>query len=291
MKKQVAVIFITLSLGAFSWAQGTQDPFDVKKSREELEIMKGILNTTISFIAESDSQMNIQRNPNIDAFYLAGQGAVFVIPISSFRAVDLELSKALEATKQSLDELRYNLNLETLYDGSLILPAPPAPPAPPATPAPPNQTESPVSSQEYLKMQSEKQKAILEEARAKAAKSREEVSKKREEVLKQEKVMLEEYKARAEKRREEAQKRREKLLQSLADIKIHLIETLANYGDSLGTLQSDEYINLILNTDDPEGGRKKRFETISARKSWITDYKAGRSSLEDFKRKVVQYTQ
>jgi len=209
MKKQVAVIFITLSLGAFSWAQGTQDPFDVKKSREELEIMKGILNTTISFIAESDSQMNIQRNPNIDAFYLAGQGAVFVIPISSFRAVDLELSKALEATKQSLDELRYNLNLETLYDGSLILPAPPAPPAPPATPAPPNQTESPVSSQEYLKMQSEKQKAILEEARAKAAKSREEVSKKREEVLKQEKVMLEEYKARAEKRREEAQKTRE----------------------------------------------------------------------------------
>ena len=94
-----------------------------------------------------------------------------------------------------------------------------------------------------------------------------------------------------EKNREEEQKRREKLLQSLADIKIQLIETLANYGDSLTTVKSDERINLVLTTDGFEGRQKKRFDTISAQKSWITDYKAGRLSLEDFKQKVLQYTQ
>ena len=32
-----------------------------------------------------------------------------------------------------------------------------------------------------------------------------------------------------------------------------------------------------------------RTETLTVRKSWISDYKAGRLSLEEFKQKVLEY--
>lgn len=339
MKKQIAVILITLSLAAFSWAQGTNEYFDGKKSQEELEIMKGILNTTISLITQDNDQkgISIRRNPNIQAFYLAGQGAVFVIPISSSPSYNLELSRALDATRVSLNQLRDNLQFEILADGTMLTSAPPLPPAPPlpalppaprvealedgslvapAPPSPPALPESPIVDQEKLKAQIEKQRALMEEYREKveeyreqaerqreeaekmreemreeAERQREEAEKQREEMREAQKALAEEYRVRAEKSREEEQKRREKLLQSLADIKVHLIEALANYGDSLTTVQPNEYINLILNTQNLGGERNRRFDTISAQKSWITDYKAGRLSLEGFKQKVRQYTQ
>ena len=53
MKKHLAFILIILSLGVFSWAQGSKDLFDEKKSQTELEIMKGILSTTISHGAQN----------------------------------------------------------------------------------------------------------------------------------------------------------------------------------------------------------------------------------------------
>jgi hypothetical protein len=86
MKKQIFGILIILSLGVFSWAQGSNEFFDGKKCQEELEIMKGILKTKISFVDQNKSQTEISlwRNPSINAFYLAGQGAVFVIPISGY---------------------------------------------------------------------------------------------------------------------------------------------------------------------------------------------------------------
>ena len=79
--------------------------------------------------------------------------------------------------------------------------------------------------------------------------------------------------------------------------KYKLIETLANYGDSLTTVQSGEYINLIFTANNYTTGiystvsrRQATREVISARKSWITDYKAGKLSLDDFVNKVLRYT-
>jgi len=298
MKRQIAVILITLSLGTFSWAQGSNDLFDLKKSQEELEIMKGILSSTISFVTQDQNQRGISIRRDPQAFYLADQGAVFVIPISSFPSYNWEISRALDATRESLNELRYNLDYKTLDDGSMLVAAPPAPPAPPALPAPPappappvtlaipappspsEPPEEPLTSQEYRKVMEKE----LQEARVYIEKGREEALKKREELR-----ML--YQPRAEKSREEELKRREKLLQSLADIKVQLVEALANYGDSLTTVKSGEHINLVLTTQGFESRQNERFHTISAQKSWITDYKAGRLSLEDFKQKVRQYTQ
>ena len=83
MKKQIAGIIVMLFLGTFAWGQATKESFDIKKSKEELEIMKGILNTTLKFMAQN-SQIRL-RFSNSTAFYLTGQGVVFVIPTPEFR--------------------------------------------------------------------------------------------------------------------------------------------------------------------------------------------------------------
>ena len=96
------------------------------------------------------------------------------------------------------------------------------------------------------------------------------------------------------KNREEAAANQEKFIESLTGIRVFLTEALANYGDSLTQVKPGEYINLVLDTDsyDSNFGRMKtRHDVISAQKSWITDYKAGRISLENFKQKVLQYTE
>ena len=101
-----------------------------------------------------------------------------------------------------------------------------------------------------------------------------------------------EYQARIKKSREEAEANREKFLESLKEIRMPLIEALANYGDSLTTVKPGEYINLVLIDGHLRFGRMKtRHDIISAQKSWITDYKAGRLTLENFKQKVLQYTE
>ena len=57
---------------------------------------------------------------------------------------------------------------------------------------------------------------------------------------------MEEYRIVIKKSREEAAANQEKFLESLKEIRVHLIEALANYGDSLTQVKPGEYINLIL---------------------------------------------
>ena len=67
-----------------------------------------------------------------------------------------------------------------------------------------------------------------------------------------------------------------------------LVDILAKYGDSLSFVKPDEYINLVIYTPSlmDISGRQQRVDVISARKSWITDYKAGRMTLEEFREKI-----
>jgi hypothetical protein len=282
MKKPIVTLLIALSAAALLWAQGSKEPFDARKSREELEIMKGILNTTLSFVAQSvqqpagaSKQARIQspwRFSNITGFYLAGQGAVFVIPTSGLRAWNsADLSHIDLSHIEWSQDLREQIESAQRYAGTFAFPAPPPPPpgvaaapaAVPATPAP---------------------------AAAPAQVDREELRKR-----------VEELQAKTKKNREQAEAARENFLQNLAQIKIHLIEALANYGDSMTTVKPDEYINLVLAIDNTMqyrsattelvvGGRD-RHDVVSAQKSWISDYKAGRLTLDAFKQKVLQYTE
>ncbi len=76
-----------LFLGTISWGQGTKESLDVWKSRVELDIMQEILNTTLKSFTQNlqKESLNLQF-ANLSSFYLAGQGAVFVIPTSGLRA-------------------------------------------------------------------------------------------------------------------------------------------------------------------------------------------------------------
>jgi hypothetical protein len=97
-------------------------------------------------------------------------------------------------------------------------------------------------------------------------------------------------------RRADLETRRQKLLQSLSEIKVYLIEALANHGDSLTFLKPNEYINIILTTDEgfpvfSDGGESRALrEVISVQKTAVSDYKAGRVTLDAFKQKVLQYS-
>lgn len=291
MKKHIAGILVILSLGSFSWAQGAKDYFDAKKCKEELEIMSGILRTTLSFVTRSGQKQTTSpwQYSNISSFYLAGQGVVFMIPASDLRGSSLvglygafnqelalsEIAKesdkvkaeseriVREALRRSAREgagvgkgVGTGVGTGTGGDAAAQSTTPPSPPSPPSPPPPPQI-------------------------------NREELRKK-----------VEEYQANAKKSREEAEEKREKFLKSLADIKVYLIEAIANYGDSLTTVKPNEHINLVLATDDSNGiiivGSSRQMaqrDVISVQKSWITDYKAGRLSLDNFKQKVLQYSE
>ena len=86
-------------------------------------------------------------------------------------------------------------------------------------------------------------------------------------------------------------------MEAMAQAKVYLIEALANHGDSLTTVKPNEYVTLVLTADDvivlfagSEDASSHR-QIISVQKSVITDYKAGRLSLDGFKQKVLQYTE
>jgi hypothetical protein len=108
---------------------------------------------------------------------------------------------------------------------------------------------------------------------------------------------LAEAQDKVKRRREESEQERQKLMEAVAQAKVYLIEALANHGDSLTTVKPNEYVNLVLTTDGANvlfAGTEEpasRRQIISVQKSVITDYKAGRLTLEAFKQKVLQYTE
>ena len=235
MKKYFIVIILILGLGVLSWAQGSKDLFDAKKSEAELEIMKGILSTTISYTAKT-----YQKDPwrinlsNINAYYLVGQGAAFVIPTSALRPINLAIDFSRELpTADQLARLREQNRLVELKAvalsgratesiigtavgsgvgsgiGSGIGPGLAAPPAPPKPPAPPAPSVPPQVDREELRKQ------------------------------------VEEYQLAIKRSREESSAIQERFLESLKEIRVYLIEALANYGDSLTTVKPGEYINLF----------------------------------------------
>ncbi|MGD0099457.1 MAG: hypothetical protein ABSC60_03825 [Acidobacteriota bacterium] len=288
MKRHFVGILMLLSLGTISWGQGTKESFDIKKSREEFEIMQEILNTTLTFIAQnSPKEFPSLRFTNLSSFYLTGQGAVFVIPTSGFRAYSLgsspfarmelyeqmsALSKEIGANSGEVAREASRLALEAQAvaggvsggvgsgvgdgTGGGIGKSQSVAPAPPEPPAPSTKSQKPAGSE----MERERLKKAVEKAQAYTKKAK-----------------------------EEGDANRQKFLQSLTEVKGHLIEALATYGDSLSMVKPDEYVNLVLLTDTSD--QRTQSEVISVRKSWITDYKAGKLNLESFKQKVIQYTE
>ncbi len=312
MKKYIAFTLIFLCLGTFSWAQGAKTTlFDVVKSQQELEIMKQILGTTLSFVAQNIQTKQATakavstpfgpyvvresyRYANMNAFYLYGQGAVFVIPTSNLRFTGYGLlansyglaagTRDLQAAEREIEALSRQMSAQarTLGQGvgtgvsggiGVGVPTPPPPPNPPqaAQPKQPGQPPTPAPPAQAAQVSQE-------ELRKKVAEAQDKVKKVR----------------------EDTEATRAKFLQSLGEIKAFLIEALANHGDSLTTVKPTEYITLVIMLDDfgdsnwsvsDATGSRTHQEVISVQKSWITDYKAGRLTLDAFKQKAIQYAQ
>jgi hypothetical protein len=326
------VCLISLPLAGTESAQ--VQPFDVKKCRQELEIMRGILRTTLGFASKelaastksSDADWNkgfsvFMRSgefSNIGAFYLAGQGAVFTIPTSGLREAlrvrkNLNLRNAFNLSPAGqpegqpgiqpgvqpeiqpgvqwgtfefdFDDLGGQLAdqaedlAELAVQGVL---APPEPPEPPEPPVPAVAASPPAPAP-----------AAQAAPRAPAAVPGSESPSGKQERAHKELFDLQE---KAKRRAEEDEASRARFRERLGQLKVFLIEALANHGDSMTVVKANEYLNLVITDDgrsfwvgdDPTSQRTQR-EIISVQKSVISDYKAGRLSLDGFKQKVMNY--
>ena len=325
-----SVVIVILILIWWNATPGSQAQFfDPKKSQQELEIMKGILRTTLDFAAkelQGGGSEDRHNGPaiefggfsNISAFYLYGQGAVFTIPTSSMRHsfnfhfeglkgsldglqgsvaalagpqdVNIEVSNLDEKIQEELDRAHEEVERaqeemeraqqqmerarerEQRSDAPSVaaIPAPGAPAAPQAPPAPAAPPTSPKPPRTTT-------------ARAGLSPERREQLRKR----------LAEAQEKVKKRQEELERSRAKFREQLAEVKVYLIEALANHGDSLSVVKPNEYINLIIAEESGDaffsGDSRSRREIISVQKSVIADYKAGRINLEVFKQKVLDY--
>jgi hypothetical protein len=319
---------ILLPLAATESAQ--VQPFDVKKCRQELEIMRGILRTTLGFASkelaastkssEGDSKkafsvfMRDGEFSNIGAFYLSGQGAVFTIPASGLRealrvrkelnwknafnfpqagqpgiqpgvqpgiqpgvqwgSFEFDFDDLAGQLADQAEDLAEAVQAELAVQGVLAPPEPPEPPEPPVAASPPGPAA---------------QAAPRAPA---AAPGSESPSGKQEQVRKK----LLDLQEKAKRKAEEDEASRARFRETLDQLKVFLIEALANHGDSMTVVKANEYLNLVITDDgrsfwvgdDPTSQRTQR-EIISVQKSVISDYKAGRLSLDGFKQKVMNY--
>ncbi len=299
------VMVATLGIFSLSPAQGTRtDIFDLKKSQQELEIMRGIIGTTLDFVSretrghEGGDHVSMLGH-GVSAYYLYGQGAVFVVPLSGWRysSGDYEgfgaafdaahIEQAMEMANARMEIANAELEaraaaLEVAGGNVEVTPVPPPPPVPPVPPVPPAPPAPPVAAATPAPSAAAAP-AIAGRASGRAARNQEDVRKR-----------LAEAQEQVKKRREQSEQRRQKLMESVAQVKGYLVEALANHGDSLTTVKPNEYINVVIRTDGGNffggDGSTSDAQIISVQKSVITDYKAGRLSLEAFKQKVLQYT-
>jgi len=321
----VVTVFVLLLLSWDAAPGGQTQLFDAKKLQQELEIMKGILRTTLDFATKElqaggsedrHARFDFGGFSNISAFYLYGQGAVFSIPTSSLRhgfnfhwqglqgALDgLQGSIAALAGPQDIHIDVGNLN-EQIQDELAR-----------AHDEVERAREEVERAQEEIDQAREKERdaptinpvpvpaappapQAPPAPGAPQAKSKQPrivaptsgLTPERKEQLRKQLALAQE---RVKKRQEELERSRAKFREQLGEIKGYLIEALANHGDSLGVVRPNEYVNLVIMEDGEEGlfpnASGGRREVISVQKSVIADYKAGRITLEAFKQKVLDY--
>lgn len=273
-------------LAALAWPQTTELELNSRTARQELEVMKGILRTTLEFSVQAEEQEEASLGEpfvvpgwgsSVEGFYLYGQGAVFVVSVpgprlhgelqmleyelqavETERLMSEEMIKRMQRTAERAARQARDQAREAARAGreapTAPQPAEPAlPPAAPVPPAPPKVSE--------------------EEMQAKLA----------------------ELQQKMEQRKEESERRQAEYEELLAKTGESLLQALAKHGDALTTVKQGEYINLILSSGGfgPEfavrRGETGKARVLSVPRSAISDYKAGRLDLAGFKAKVVSY--
>lgn len=256
----LVVVLLAATPGSSGAQSGATQPFDLKETRQELEIMRGILETTLDFVTRDQSEdseasvfgRKIYRGgfSDISSYYLQGQGALFTIPSHSLRA----------STFRGLDVNDFFLApgvpeaytaLTTARAGTVRRQAPQPTQPPQAAQVAPG---TPAPSQPAAEGTPEQLKDRLDRAREAA-----------------------------NKRRDQEAQRQQNFDKQLVGLKAALIEALARHGDSLMTVKANEYVTVIVT------GEGRTNHVLSVQKSHITDFKAGRLTLDAFKQKVLDY--
>ena len=269
MNKYCLGIFLSLLMAMTVWAQGTNAPFDMAKTQKELEIMRGIFKTTLSFNPEDSQRDPIFNLADIRFLYLPDQGVNFYVQNPGFFSPPI----AWDDIKIQFDEAALHTDFEKLgIDLERMQ----------------ERLKTQVLSLEELHSRSEtdeeKEKALearsdIEDEKEIIKRQQKAVEAQRAEILERQKEMKQQIQVQKEKTAKQQEERRQKL----SVIKESLIEAVAGYGDSLTTVKSDEYINLVFDTSG-------QYDVVSIQKSWIRDYKAGRLTLDQLKAKAIQYS-
>lgn len=264
--------------------------FDTARVEKEIEIMKSILSTTLSFVRQdafeelSDSGLEMSElealghgnDSQIEGFYLFEQGTLLRISLPRLPSNETKKLAALESklarVKRGLDKdlhlagaqlhlLEHELNLvyEDFSEYSAALD----------------------KFSDLVDYAAELEHADSPEGREEWEKKVQQKVEKYQSELKTQKARMQELERKADQYRE--------------SVKQALIEAIANHGDSLSHLKPDEYLNLMLVEDSghpwelgPEES-KPGSTVLSVKKSDISAYRSGNVDLTQFGARVMEY--
>ena len=262
-------------------AQSETTPFDPAGLRQELEIMEGILHTTLKYALEESDSGPRAFSRRTESFYLYGQGAVFVVNLPFRRSRDIvrevarqkrgiarqerELSRIKNALGETEDPNILILKaqqqvLTTLAsieaDAASDAPPPTAPTWEPLPPAPPV--------------------AFVEQAP--------------EQVLEPLKERLQSLQNRLQVQQRQMEEHNAEIEKKMVDVEKALLEALSRHGGSFRSLSEGEFVTLILNQEEKWLGRSpSQARVLVVPKSALMAFAADRIGWDDLLHQVVSY--
>ncbi len=281
MKRRIVLIMLALLVTlCFTLVKPVADQpvVDSQKSRQELETMEGILSTTLGYAvkrlggnqaAEGDRVFRFHRMDasDVSGYYVYGQGAVFMIPISALqREQDTDFAFAMpeigELVSSAVDVglAAAGASLDAVAAGK------------------PGEVDAAKIKEKAEKIQQQA------EARQKDLTQN----------LEKQKEKMQQFQEQAKKRRTEMEERRKELISRLGQVKVDLKDALARYGDSLSIVKPDESVTIILSDDRGfrwgDGESNSICHVLTVKKSLVTDLKSGKITREEFDKRVVDYS-
>jgi flagellar motility protein MotE (MotC chaperone) len=252
-----------------------QPVVDSQKSRQELETMEGILSTTLGYAvqrlsgnqaADGDRVFKFHRmdGGDVNGYYVYGQGAVFMIPISALqRHHEMDFAFAMPDI-DVLVEPALEMGLAAAAVG--------------------------LEASAEAMAEQEKDEKLQKQTEERKQERKKELTQK----LEKQKEKMQQIQEQAKKRRADMEQKRKELITRLDQVKVDLKDALARYGDSLSIVKPEESVTIILSDEggfkwgDMEGAGICHVLTV--RKSLATDLKSGKITREEFDRRVVDYS-
>ncbi|MFB3903333.1 MAG: hypothetical protein ACE15E_07765 [Acidobacteriota bacterium] len=275
MKRRIVLIMLALLVAlCFTIVNpiADQPAIDSQKSRQELETMEGILSTTLGYAVQrlgTNGETKADRvfrpfhrmdGGNVSGYYLYGQGAVFMIPVSAL---------------QRQQEMDFAVAVPEIDD--LVIPVVTA------------GIEAAAAGLEAAGEEGEKAKEQADKVQ-----QQEERKKDLARNLERQKAKMQQLQEQSKKRRAQMEERRKELINRLGQVKADLKDALARYGDSLSIVKPEESVTIVLSDDRGfhwgESASAGICQVLSVKKSLVTDLKAGKISRDEFDRRVVEYS-